>query len=183
MTGDVLPLWKEHQPLRSYLYGMHAFGLAQTGKLDEAAKNAKIGIELNQVDGWATHALCHVYEYSGETNAGVKYLLDTESDWSQSNMSNHNYWHLCLYYIEQNEHEKCIDVIEAKLNSPRTNLDKIDLVSLMLRLRLDDFRSNPQYIQQKYAALKKKFMQNLSSHGFPYFDIHRLGNATTYKII
>jgi hypothetical protein len=153
---------------------MYAFGLTQTGQLDKAEENAKKGIDLNdQVDGWATHALCHVYEYRPETAKGIKFLIDTESNWTKTLMSNHNYWHLCLYYIEQNEHDKCIDVIEQKLNSPQAGFDMIDLVSLLLRLRLDNYQGDPKYIQHKYEALKRKFVENLTSHGFLFHEYHK----------
>lgn len=152
---------------------MHAFGLTQTDQLEEAEQNAKRGLELNRIDGWATHALCHVYEYKHAAEAGVRFLMDTESNWTKSLMSNHNYWHLCLFYIEQNEHEKCMDVIHRKLSKPVTIVDMIDLVSLMLRLRLDYFRGDEKYLEQKYAALKRKFMENLDEHGFLFPEYHK----------
>lgn len=68
--------------LFSYLHGMYAFGLEETNLYMEAEKYALKGLELNKNDAWATHALAHVFEMTGQQNKGIETMLKTEADWS-----------------------------------------------------------------------------------------------------
>ncbi len=68
----VIPFWqsKGNLPLNNYLYGMHAFGLAETNRIDQARENALKSLELEPRDAWASHALCHVNEYTSNSQNG-----------------------------------------------------------------------------------------------------------------
>jgi len=60
---------------------MYAFGLVETNRFDEAEQNALLGLDLNRNDGWATHALTHVYEMTGQFDKGLAFLDNTVKDW------------------------------------------------------------------------------------------------------
>lgn len=60
---------------------MYAFGLEETNRYDEAEQTALHGLDLNKNDGWATHALAHVYEMTGQFDKGLKFLDQTVEDW------------------------------------------------------------------------------------------------------
>jgi tetratricopeptide (TPR) repeat protein len=144
-VGRVMPYWNSSLSMYSYLYGMHSFGLAQTNFFVEAEKAAKKSLELNKNDAWATHTLCHVFEYKNDYDTGIRFLRDTEKDWNQcSFIATHNYWHLSLYHIEKNEHQQALDIfdenISAYLSANRT-LDLVDLASLLYRLKLGKLRN------------------------------------------
>src|SRR5205823_1064228 len=76
----VQPIWEvsADRPLKSYLYGMYAFGLNETNMIERAEKEARYGLELNPHDGWATHALAHTFEYAGESSQAVEFLKQTQ---------------------------------------------------------------------------------------------------------
>lgn len=38
-------------------------------------------LEINRHDAWATHALAHVYEMTGQHEKGIQFMTSTESDW------------------------------------------------------------------------------------------------------
>lgn len=38
-------------------------------------------LELNRYDAWATHALAHVYEMTGQHEKGIQFMSSTETDW------------------------------------------------------------------------------------------------------
>jgi hypothetical protein len=61
---------------------MYAFGLVETNLFEEAEKNALLGLERNKDDGWATHALAHVYEMTGQFDRGISFLDKTSADWT-----------------------------------------------------------------------------------------------------
>ncbi|CAF4231557.1 unnamed protein product [Rotaria sordida] len=70
-VARVLPIWElssPHRPLKSYLYGMHAFGLGETNMVLRAEKQARLGLELNENDAYATYALAHAMEDMGQTS-------------------------------------------------------------------------------------------------------------------
>lgn len=137
----VMPHWKMQNPLYSYLYGMYAFGLEETNLYSKAEAMAKTGLELNAKDGWATHALAHVYEMEGRIADGL-YLFDsTKSNWETCGMlATHNYWHWALNYIEKGEYESALDIFDEEVSKRMKSgamLDVVDATSLLYRLELE----------------------------------------------
>lgn len=170
----VLPSWNKSVPLFNYLYGYYAFGLTQTKELEKAEKYAKIGLELNRQDGWACHAIAHVNEYASTPDKGIEFLLKTEKDWNNCDfISGHNYWHLSLFYLEKQEYEKVVNILdnnEAFLN-PKMTIDMINISSLLARLELDGFNDN-NYLRDRFTDLKQKFSDRIDHHGYIYSDFH-----------
>ncbi|XP_014678114.1 PREDICTED: tetratricopeptide repeat protein 38-like isoform X1 [Priapulus caudatus] len=78
----VYPHWNASIPLYGYLPGMYAFGLCETDHCADAEKTAKKGLELIPKDGWATHALAHVYEIQGRSQEGISFLSRTLDNWT-----------------------------------------------------------------------------------------------------
>lgn len=173
-VARVLPSWKKDLPLYNYLHGLHAFGLTQTNELDKAEKSAFKALELNRLDGWASHAIAHVNEYRSTFDNGIKFLLDTEKDWVTCDLiSGHNYWHLCLYYIEKNDYESIMNIMENNqaFKDPKSSIDLINSASLLIRLKLNGF-NDKHYLSTKFNDLKKVFQDRVSKHGHPYSDSH-----------
>ena len=171
----VLPSWESSTPLYSYVHGMHSFGLAQSNFFAEAEKAALKSLELNKHDAWATHTLCHLFEYKNDFNSGIKFLRETESDWSVCNvLSPHNYWHLALYHLERNEHEICLSLfdeyISGYLNQNRT-LDLVDLASLLFRLKLDGCKLA---LEERWSKLRDVFKSRVGDHAYTFNDCHVL---------
>uniref|UniRef100_A0A667ZGF2 Tetratricopeptide repeat protein 38 n=1 Tax=Myripristis murdjan TaxID=586833 RepID=A0A667ZGF2_9TELE len=101
-VARVLPHWKPHMPLYSYLKGMYSFGLLETHFYDEAEKIAKEGLALTPDDAWSAHAVAHVHEMKAEVDKGLNFMERTEKDWQGCDvLACHNYWHWALYFIEK----------------------------------------------------------------------------------
>lgn len=168
----VLPHYKSTIPLSNYLYGMHAFGLTQSGQLDKAEKSARKALYLNKHDTWATHAINHVNEYRNDTETGIKFLLDNEPDWSIcEHLANHNYWHLGLFYIEKNENEKVLELVDNHFMKSPTTLDFISSASILFRLRLSGYNKLSD-LDSKMNQLKEVYKDNIQNHGFIFVDAH-----------
>ena len=170
----ILPSWNKSIPLFNYLYGYYAFGLTQTKELEKAEKYAKIGLELNRQDGWACHAIAHVNEYASTPDNGIDFLLKNEKDWINCDfISGHNYWHLSLFYLEKQEYEKVVDILESveSFFNPKMTIDMINVSSLLIRLKLDGYNDN-EYLKNKFNDLKKKFGDRIDHHGYIYSDFH-----------
>ncbi|RNA29704.1 tetratricopeptide repeat 38 [Brachionus plicatilis] len=170
----ILPKWNQRVPLFNYLYGYYAFGLTQTKELEKAGKHAKMGIEMNRQDGWACHAIAHVNEYASSPDKGIEFLLSTQKDWNYCDfIRGHNYWHLCLFYLEKQEYGNVLDILdnnEAFLD-PKMSIDMINVSSLLSRLKLDGF-NDKEYLRKKFDDLKKKFGDRIDQHGYMYSDFH-----------
>ncbi|VFQ64242.1 unnamed protein product [Cuscuta campestris] len=86
----------------NYIYGMLAFPLLELGRMADAEKAAKRGLEINKEDPWAQHALCHVYHYQCRFKEAVEFMEECSQSWSSlsSFMFTHNWWHVALCFLE-----------------------------------------------------------------------------------
>ena len=48
-------------------------------------------LDINRHDAWACHAVAHCKEMTGKYEKGIKFMADTENDWSVSKV-----YHYCL---------------------------------------------------------------------------------------
>jgi tetratricopeptide (TPR) repeat protein len=173
-VARVLPEWKKDLPLQNYLYGMYAFGLVETNYYDEAEKNALQGLELNQYDGWATHALAHVFEMTGQAKRGISFLDNTVADWEVSEyLACHNYWHLALYHVENKEPEAALEIYEKQI-LPRAStsgamLDYVDAAALLYRLELEEVK-----VGDRWKVLSEIAVAHKDDHTLMFNDAHFL---------
>jgi hypothetical protein len=169
----VLPLWKPTTPLYGYLYGLWSFGLVQTNFFDKAEFAAKKSLELNKFDAWSTHTICHLNEYRNTYNEGIQFLTETKQNWTKCNLlSGHNYWHLCLYYIEKGEIDAALQIYDDKIldrvKKSDAYLDIVDACSLLYRLKLID---SSNYVE-RWAELKTLLLKHVGDNGFLFNDMH-----------
>ncbi|CAF1306871.1 unnamed protein product [Didymodactylos carnosus] len=174
----LIPIWESKStplPLSSYLYGMHAFGLGENNMLDEAQQQARKGLELNENDAWATHAIAHSYEYRGNTCSGIEFMSSTEHDWSKCEwLSKHNYWHWALYQFEQGDYEIASNILFKKIlgnnNSELMMLDFVDIGSLFYRLKLCGVDCENKLLENK--SVDKFIKHHLDDHLLVFNDLH-----------
>lgn len=170
-TGRALPYWKSSTPLCSYVHGMYSFGLVQSNYFDEAYQSARLALDMDREDAWAVHSIAHYYEYKNDADAGVKFLKETESNWNVANyLMGHNYWHLALYHIENDNHDEALRIFDTISHKSET-LDMVDLASMLLRLKLD---SCSRDLSEKWLDLKEKFSTRVNYHGYTFNDAHVL---------
>lgn len=144
-VARVYPFWfpnnKETStlPLSGYIHGIYAFGLEEARSYAEAERQALLGLSKIHQDGWASHALAHVYEMGGRSKEGLRFLSSTVRDWSQCNfLACHNFWHWALFHINEDEAEAACELFETEVY-PRAigsgaMLDIVDAASLLYRL-------------------------------------------------
>lgn len=120
------------------------------------------GLERIPKDGWAAHALAHVYEMEGRADEGIARMSKTVQDWSVcDHLACHNYWHWALYHIEKGcathlrhqlrscsntsitgELDAAADIFETEIlrrsMQSKTMLDIVDCASLPFRMKLED---------------------------------------------
>ncbi len=125
---------------------IRAFDLEETGDLANAERIGRQAIELNQGNIWAAHAVAHVLEMRGESEAGVLWLDSLKEHWTDSNqLKFHLWWHRCLCHVERGEYEEVLEIYDAWIRNPSNPLiealpdfylDIQNAASILMRLEL-----------------------------------------------
>ncbi|MCJ8733209.1 hypothetical protein PDJAM_G00220540 [Pangasius djambal] len=173
-VARVLPHWKPHMPLYSYLKGLYSFGLLETHFYDQAEKLAKEGLALTREDGWCVHSVAHVHEMKAEIEKGLKFMASTEKDWVVCDMlACHNYWHWALYHIEKGDYEAALKIFDEQLSCRCVNsgamLDTVDVCSLLYRLELEGVS-----VKERYRELLQITEPHSEDHTLLFNDLHFL---------
>lgn len=112
----VLPNWDETVPGHGFLLGMHAFGLEESGEYARAEVEGRKAVAANAQDGWAVHAVAHVMEMEGRSDAGTDWLATTASGWEpESLFAYHNVWHWTLFHLEQQDFDAALKLYDEKI--------------------------------------------------------------------
>ena len=153
----VLPHWSPSLPGYSFILGMHAFGLEECNQYAQAEATARRALEIEPRDAWAVHAGAHVMEMEGRIDEGIAWLSSREGEWAPDNgLAFHNYWHLALFYLDQQRHADALDVYDRQLHAapPDAALQLLDATALLWRLRLEgvDVGRRADALAQNWAA-------------------------------
>lgn len=136
-VAGVLPVFVGDVPRAGFVRGMHAFGLEETGAFDEAERAGRAAVAANPQDAWAVHAVGHVLEMRGATEAGIGWLESTVDGWAPDNMfSYHNWWHLAMYRLDREEIGIVLDLYDTRIRpaDSDTVLEMIDATAMLWRL-------------------------------------------------
>jgi tetratricopeptide (TPR) repeat protein len=167
----VLPAWHSSNPLASFVLGLYAFGLEETGDLKRAEAFGREALARNRRDAWATHALAHVMETANRHEEGVAFLKSTRADWAPAHfMAHHNGWHLALFLIEQGRFDEVLadyDRYTAPKLADDATLDRVDAASLLWRLELAGVD-----VGDRWAPVAGKWMARVDDHLLAFNDLH-----------
>lgn len=137
----VYPAWSDNLPGFGYVLGMLAFGLEECNQYPEAEQTGLRALAIEPQDVWARHAVVHVMEMTGRTAEGRAWMQASEADWGSDNaFSFHNWWHLALFCMDQDDFDGALRIYDAQLVPPDDPflLMLVDATALLWRLRLDD---------------------------------------------
>jgi tetratricopeptide (TPR) repeat protein len=170
-AARALPAWERGNPLTSFVLGLYAFGLEETGDLERAEDFGREALALNPRDAWATHALAHVMETGNRQDEGVAFLKSTRADWGPAHfMAGHNGWHLALFLIEQGRFDEVLadyDRFSAAKLADDATLDRIDAAALLWRLELAGVD-----VGNRWAQVAAKWMAHVDDHVLAFNDLH-----------
>jgi tetratricopeptide (TPR) repeat protein len=170
-ASRVLPAWDRGNPLTSFVLGLYAFGLEETGDLKRAEDFGREALARNPRDAWATHALAHVMETANRHEEGVAFLKSTRADWAHAHfMAHHNGWHLALFLIEQGRFDEVLadyDRFTAPKLADDATLDRVDAASLLWRLELAGVD-----VGDRWAPVADKWMAHVDDHLLAFNDLH-----------
>ena len=137
-TARVASAYDEHSNHYGYYLGMHAFGLEESGELDQAEVIGRRAAALNPADLWAVHAVAHALYTKEDYKAGIDWLRKHEAHWQgTNNFRYHLYWHIALYYLQQQDFKSALAIYDTELVKSLSDdfyLDVCNNASLLWRL-------------------------------------------------
>lgn len=160
-------------PEVAYAHGMAAFGFEQCHLLTQAEQAARQAIEIRRDEAWAQHALAHVMLTQGRTDEGAAFLSAMSDTWVGLNsfMLTHNWWHLCLFLIDQGEFGRVLDLYDTRVWGvvKSYSQDQINAVSLLARLELAGVD-----VGDRWSDLADHLRARVADHVQPFLDMQYL---------
>jgi tetratricopeptide (TPR) repeat protein len=139
-VGRVLPNWSDEIPGYSFVVGMHAFGLEETGDYAHAEDAGREAVALDPRDCWAHHAVAHVMEMQGRAEDGIGWMVDREPLWAGDDnfFKVHNWWHRGLFHLDIGQIDQVFALYDERVRGGKSTLalDLVDASALLWRLHL-----------------------------------------------
>ncbi len=96
----VLPAWESSDPFSGFVLGLHAYGLQETGHLDQGRRAAEQALAINPDDIFAAHANTHVFHGEGDVDGGVAFVEEVFGNFAAvGSYRNHLQWHKAVLLI------------------------------------------------------------------------------------
>ncbi len=166
-----LPKWSKNHPGYSYLLGMYAFGLEETGDYARAEATGREAVALQPLDCWAHHAVAHVMEMQGRAQDGIGWMRAREESWSgESNFfKRHNWWHTALYHLDLGQGGEVLGLYDdgVRKDHTRVALDLVDASALLWRTHLAGYDVGP-----RWSEVAESWDAHADGKLYPFNDWH-----------
>jgi hypothetical protein len=165
-----LPAWSERLPGYHSLLGMHAFGLEECGDYVRAEASGRRAVELEARDGWAQHAVAHVFEMTGRKRDGIAWMRSNPEAWSRDSFfAVHNWWHLAVFHLDLGEIDAVLELYDTAVYGKRSGivLEMIDAAALLWRLELRGID-----VGDRWIALADGWEPHAASANYTFNDVH-----------
>ena len=160
-------------PDNRFVHAMHAFGLEECNRVDEAEALARKAIAIDRRDPWAHHAVAHCLETRGRLLDGVAFLQSMSDTWESCNsfMYTHNWWHLALFLIDLDRGDEALALYDKRVWGvwKEFSEDQINAISLLTRLELRGVD-----VGARWADLASYLKPRLHEHFSPFLDLQYL---------
>jgi tetratricopeptide (TPR) repeat protein len=169
--GRALTAWGKRDPRSGFLHGMYAFGLEECNQYGQSAEAGHRAVELNPDDVWGLHAVVHTYEMQGQVPAGLRFMRERRSDWSEGNFLNvHNSWHYALYLLQAGNTVGALAVYDQFLHHSGSGdiaFELVDATALLWRLLLEGVPAG-----DRWRPLAEAWARLLAPGFYPFNDMH-----------
>lgn len=165
-----LPHWSERLPGYHSLLGMHAFGLEECGEYVRAEAAGRRAVELEPRDGWAQHAVAHVFEMTGRKREGLKWMRANPDSWSRDSfLAVHNWWHTALFHLDLGEADTALALYDRSIYGHRSRLvlEMVDAAAMLWRLELRGVD-----VGDRWQALADDWEPHAVSGNYAFNDAH-----------
>jgi tetratricopeptide (TPR) repeat protein len=152
---------------------MHAFGLEECNRIDEAEALARKALAIDRRDPWAHHAVAHCLEARGRLVDGVAFLQSMSDTWEGCNsfMYTHNWWHLALFLIDLDRDDEALALFDRRVWGvwKEFSEDQINAISLLARLELRGID-----VGGRWSDVATYLKPRLHEHFSPFLDLQYL---------
>jgi tetratricopeptide (TPR) repeat protein len=167
-----LPDIERGSALEGYYLGMYAFGLEEMGDYEKALRVGRQAIDRDAHDRWAIHAVAHVFEMLNLVDEGERWLTARAGDWSaDSVLAVHTWWHLALYYCDQQRWDRVLDVYDAGVARAAAAgvMELVDASALLWRLKLVDVDTG-----SRWQRLADAWEAHVDDAWYAFNDMHAM---------
>ncbi|MEM7444974.1 MAG: tetratricopeptide repeat protein [Pseudomonadota bacterium] len=171
-TARHLAHWTKDMPDYGYLLGCHAFGLEETGSLEEAERAGRAAVEIEPEDAWGFHAVAHVFEVSDRPRDGVSWLVHhTPALKRSNNFAYHVFWHRALFHLTMGEIGTVLSLYDQSIRADKTDdfRDVANAVSLLWRLQAMGVD-----VGGRWGELAELAERHIGDHAYGFADGHYL---------
>ncbi|MBI1251786.1 MAG: tetratricopeptide repeat protein [Alphaproteobacteria bacterium] len=155
------------------LLGMVAFGFEECGDYERADAMGREAVALDGRDGWAVHAVAHVNEMRGDTDAGIPWLAGAADTWApDSGFAYHNWWHLALLHLDREDFAAALALYDDKIRpNPDGDivLELVDASALLWRLHLLGAETG-----DRFAKLADAWARTRDDAIYAFNDLHAI---------
>lgn len=167
----VLPQWNADMPGYSFLLGMYAFGLEESGDYARAEETGRRALDLDPLDCWAHHAVAHVMEMQGRPQDGIGWMIAREPHWSGDDnfFKVHNWWHRTLWHLELGQIDEVLALYDGPIRQDRSMvaMDMIDASAMLWRLHLSGHD-----VGARWQELATTWDHHADGRTYPFNDWH-----------
>lgn len=157
--------------LEGYYLGMYGFGLEEMGDYDQAIAVGRRAVGRDPRDAWAIHAVAHVFEMRNLVDEGEEWLVSHASDWVDSNLAVHIWWHQALYYCDQRRWDRVLELYDGHIRRPASTvvMELLDASALLWRLKLYDVD-----VGNRWQSLADAWEPRIEEAWYAFNDMHAM---------
>ncbi|HEV7574610.1 MAG TPA: tetratricopeptide repeat protein [Caldimonas sp.] len=149
-VAAVLPAWSNELPGYHAVLAMHAFGLEESGRYDDAEASARAALALDPADARAHHVMAHVFEMTGRAEAGERWLDAHVDAWATDTVvAMHCWWHMGLFQLALGRPARALDLYDRRIRAGRSDAvaDLIDASALLWRIDLGGSDTGARWVE------------------------------------
>ena len=166
-----LPDIEKGSALEGFYWGMYAFGLEEMGDYTQALDVGSRAVARQKNDAWAIHAVAHVFEMTNRIVEGEGWLLTHASDWCDSNLAVHIWWHMALYYCDQRRWNQVLELYDAHIRRPASDviMELLDSTALLWRLKVYGVD-----VGKRWQSLTDAWEPHIADTWYAFNDMHAM---------
>jgi len=171
------PAWTSELADYPLFLSVRSFSNEEAGHYEAAERYGRQAIEADPTDPWGAHAVAHVLIMQGRIDDGIDWLEPLTGNWTGSNqIVHHLWWHLCLFLLEQDAHDRILTLYDEEVRNPNSPLvqavpdayiDVQNAAALLLRLELRGVD-----VGDRWQPLDAVAQGRVDNHQSPFTSAH-----------
>lgn len=177
IAARAFPHWSSESADYGWFLSVYAFSHEEAGDYAAAERAGREAVVRDPSDCWGAHAIAHVLEMQGRHREGAAWLEGLSGNWEGViQIVHHLWWHLCLFLLEQKQHERILELLDNKVYSlndplvqavPDAYIDIQNVASLLLRLELLGVE-----VGDRWQIITDVSQQRIANHPSPFTSAH-----------